>query len=36
MANTSEQVKITSGGIFITTNGGETWNNAVRGDGVGV
>ena len=35
IANATEQVKITSGGIFITTNGGETWNNAIRGDGVG-
>jgi hypothetical protein len=27
-------VRITSGGIFITNDGGETWKNAVRGDGI--
>ena len=27
-------VRITSGGIFITNDGGETWKNAIRGDGI--
>ena len=27
-------VKLTSGGLFISTDGGLTWKNAVRGDGV--
>ena len=33
--NASEAVRVTSGGLFITTNGGDTWNNAIRGDGIG-
>ena len=28
------QVRITSGGIFVTEDGGATWKNAVRGDGI--
>jgi hypothetical protein len=27
-------VRITAGGIFISTDGGTTWKNAVRGEGV--
>ena len=27
-------VKITSGGVFVSEDGGETWKNAIRGDGV--
>jgi len=27
-------VKITSGGVFVSNDGGETWKNAVRGDGI--
>ena len=27
-------VKVTSGGIFVSNDGGETWKNAVRGDGI--
>lgn len=30
----AEQVRITSGGIFITNDGGATWKNAIRGDGM--
>ena len=32
--NAAKQVKITSGGIFVTADGGETWKNAIRGDGI--
>lgn len=28
------QVRITSGGLFVTNDGGATWKNAVRGDGI--
>lgn len=30
----SKRTKLTSGGLFISTNGGVTWKNAVRGEGV--
>lgn len=30
----SKQVRITSGGIFVSSDGGNTWHNAVRGDGI--
>lgn len=33
-ADGSKQVKVTSGGVFITNDGGMTWNNAIRGDGI--
>jgi len=33
-ADGSKQVKVTSGGVFITADGGTTWNNAIRGDGI--
>lgn len=32
--NPNKKTKITSGGIFITTDGGITWKNAVRGEGI--
>ena len=32
--NPNKKTKITSGGIFITTDGGTTWKNAVRGEGI--
>lgn len=35
LLNSSNAVRITSGGLFITTNGGDTWNNAIHGDGIG-
>lgn len=30
----SKLVKVTSGGIFVTNDGGQTWKNAIRGDGI--
>ena len=30
----SQKTKITSGGIFISTDGGATWKNAIRGEGL--
>lgn len=33
-ANGAKQVKITSGGIFVTDDGGASWKNAIRGDGI--
>ena len=30
----SKQVRITSGGIFVSSDGGNTWHNAIRGDGI--
>lgn len=33
-ANASRQVKVTSGGVFVTDDGGTTWKNAIRGDGI--
>lgn len=30
----SKRTKLTSGGLFISTDGGVTWKNAVRGEGV--
>ena len=33
-SNPSNQTKITAGGLFITTDGGLTWKNAIRGEGI--
>jgi len=33
-SNANKQVKITSGGIFVTDDAGLTWKNAIRGDGI--
>ena len=33
-SDAAKQVKVTSGGVFVTNDGGETWKNAVRGDGI--
>lgn len=30
----SKRTKVTSGGIFISTDGGATWKNAIRGEGI--
>ena len=30
----SQKTKLTSGGIFISTDGGATWKNAIRGEGL--
>lgn len=30
----SKRTKLTSGGLFISTDGGATWKNAIRGEGV--
>ena len=32
--NPSKKCKLTSGGLFISTDGGVTWKNAVRGEGI--
>ena len=32
--NPNKRTKITSGGIFISTDGGATWKNAIRGEGI--
>ena len=32
--NVAKQVKVTSGGVFVTNDGGTTWRNAIRGDGI--
>lgn len=32
--NPNHKTKITSGGLFITIDGGQTWKNAVRGEGI--
>lgn len=32
--NPNKKTKVTSGGIFITTDGGTTWKNALRGEGI--
>lgn len=32
--NSADKTKIIAGGIFVTNDGGETWKNAVRGDGI--
>lgn len=32
--NAAKQVKVTSGGVFVTNDGGTTWRNAIRGDGI--
>jgi len=34
LENPNEITRITSGGIFISTDGGRSWKNAVRGEGV--
>ena len=33
-SNPQKKTKITSGGLFITTDGGATWKNAIRGEGI--
>lgn len=33
-ANSADQTKIIAGGIFVTNDGGNTWKNAIRGDGI--
>lgn len=33
-SNPQKKTKITSGGLFITTDGGSTWKNAIRGEGI--
>ena len=33
-ADASHLVKVTSGGVFVSQDGGETWKNAIRGDGI--
>lgn len=33
--NPNKQTKVTSGGVIITTDGGETWKSAISGEGVG-
>ena len=30
----AKQVKVTSGGLFVSNDGGLTWKNAIRGDGI--
>ena len=32
--NSGNKTKIIAGGIFVTNDGGQTWKNAVRGDGI--
>lgn len=32
--NPADKTKIIAGGIFVTNDGGETWKNAIRGDGI--
>ena len=32
--NSGNKTKIIAGGIFVTNDGGKTWKNAVRGDGI--
>lgn len=32
--NPNKKTRITSGGLFISTDGGATWKNAVRGEGI--
>jgi len=32
--NSGAKTKILAGGIFITDDGGITWKNAIRGDGI--
>lgn len=33
-SNPQKKTKVTSGGLFITTDGGATWKNAIRGEGI--
>jgi len=30
----AKQVKVTSGGLFVSNDGGMSWKNAIRGDGI--
>lgn len=32
--NSADKTKILAGGIFVTNDGGQTWKNAIRGDGI--
>lgn len=32
--NSASQLRIMSGGLFVTSDGGLTWKNAIRGDGI--
>lgn len=32
--NSAQKVKVTAGGLFVSGDGGITWNNAIRGDGI--
>ena len=32
--NSADKTKIIAGGIFVTNDGGQTWKNAIRGDGI--
>lgn len=34
LKNPNNKTKVTSGGIFVTTDGGKTWKGAVKGEGV--
>jgi hypothetical protein len=34
LANPSEMVRIISGGIFLSTDGGSTWKTGVTGSGI--
>ena len=34
LTQANKQTRITSGGIFVTTDGGDTWKNAVNADGI--
>jgi hypothetical protein len=34
LSNPNHKTKITSGGIFISTDGGATWKSAIRGEGI--
>jgi len=33
-SNSALKVRIIAGGIFVSDDGGETWKNAIRGDGI--
>lgn len=33
-SNPNKKTKVTSGGLFITTDSGKTWKNAIRGEGI--
>ena len=32
--NSMQKLRIMSGGLFVSSDGGETWKNAIRGDGI--